>query len=451
MTLLKSPVWVPAAAFALVSMSGCSEQPGDQRDETEALIEIDWWHSMGGALGEEVDAIAHGFNATQSRYRINAIFKGGYTETMNGAVAAYRAGEQPHIVQIFEVGTATMMAAEGAIYPVWQLMQDMHLPLEPDDYLPAVLAYYADSQGRLVSMPFNSSTPVLYFNKDAFEKAGLDPLTPPATWPQLEQQASILLQSGVGCGFTTGWQSWVQLENFGAWHNIPFATRSNGFDGLDTRLLINQEAHVRHIAQLAQWHEKGIFEYGGQSSQSSTKFYNGDCAIYMNSSAAYAGIEENVKAFEFGVGFLPYWPDLIEAPQNSIIGGASLWTFQGHSRAEYQGIAGFFAYLTSSEVQARWHQSTGYLPVTFAAYERTRADGFYQRNPGTDVGIKQLTRNPPTVHSKGLRFGNFVQIRDAINAELEAVWAGKKSAQEALDEAVARGNAFLRKFERANR
>ena len=443
--------WLPAAALALVTLSGCTEQPTHDRSDANGLIEIDWWHSMGGALGEEVDSIAQGFNASQPQFRINAIFKGGYSETMNGAVAAFRAGEQPHIVQIYEVGTATMMAAEGAIYPVWQLMRDMEVPLESADYLPAILAYYADSQGRLISMPFNSSTPVVYYNKGAFKKAGLDPLTPPATWPQLEQQVSQLLQSGMACGFTTAWQSWVQIENFGTWHNIPFATRSNGFDGLDTELLINREAHVKHIAQLARWQEKRIFVYGGRSSQSSTQFYNGDCAIYMNSSAAYAGIQENVTTFEFGVGFLPYWPDLIEEPQNSIIGGASLWTFRGHGRAEYEGIAQFYAYLTSREVQARWHQSTGYLPVTFAAYELTQADGFYQRNPGTEVAIKQLTRNSPTAHSRGLRFGSFVQIRDTINAELEAVWAGKKSAREALDEAVERGNVLLRRFEHANR
>ena len=171
----------------------------------------------------------------------------------------------------------------------------------------------------------------------------------------------------------------------------------------------------------------------------------------MGSSASYSGIKENVTDFEFGVGFLPYWPDLVEEPQNSIIGGASLWTFRGHSKMEYEGIARFFSYLASPQIQSLWHQSTGYLPVTFAAYEQTRAEGFYERNPGTDVAIRQLTRNPPTAHSKGLRFGSFVQIRDVINSELEAVWVGKKSAREALDEAVARGNVLLRKFERANR
>ncbi|MEZ5856503.1 MAG: sn-glycerol-3-phosphate ABC transporter substrate-binding protein UgpB [Hyphomicrobiaceae bacterium] len=416
-----------------------------------AVTEIQWWHAMGGKLGEKVNAIAKGFNDSQKDYKVTPVYKGNYTETMTGAIAAFRAKKQPHIVQVFEVGTASMMAAKGAIYPVYQLMADNKIPFDPKDYLSAVTGYYSDSNGNMLSMPFNSSTPVLYYNKTLFKKAGLDPETPPKTWPELESFAKKLQASGVKCGFTTGWQSWIQLENLSAWHNVPFGTKSNGFDGLDTEFKFNAPLHVKHISKMAEWQKSKVFDYGGRRSDSAPKFYTQECAMYMNSSAAQAGIKANAKNFEFGVGQLPYWPDVSGAPQNSIIGGATLWVLKGHPAADYKGVGAFFKYLSSPAVQADWHQFTGYLPITLAAYDLTKKQGFYQKNPGTDVSIKQMTGKAPTANSRGLRFGNFVQIRDIINEELEGVWAGKKTAKAALDSAVTRGNELLRKFEAANK
>ncbi len=413
----------------------------------EARTTIEWWHAMGGALGEKVNKIAADFNAMQDEYELKAVYKGNYTETMTAAIAAFRAGNPPHIVQIFEVGTATMMAAKGAIYPVYQLMADAGEPFDQNAYLQAVIGYYTTPEGKMLSMPFNSSTPVLYYNKDAFRKAGLDPEKPPRTWPELVEYARKTQAAGYPCGFTTAWQSWVQIENFSAWHNLPLGTRENGFGGLDTELVFNKTYVVQHIANMGEWQKTKIFDYGGRRGDAAPKFYNQECVMYMQSSAGYAGIKANVKDFEFGIAFLPYYPDVEGAPQNTIIGGASLWVLRGHPAEEYRGVAKFFSYLSSPEVQAWWHQQTGYLPITTAAYELTKKQGFYEKNPGTDVAIRQLNYKPPTENSKGLRFGNFVQIRDIINEELEAVWAGQKSAQEALDSAVARGNKLLRQFE----
>ncbi len=412
-----------------------------------AQTTIEWWHAMGGALGERVEKIAADFNAMQNEFQVKPVYKGNYTETMTAAIAAFRAGQPPHIVQIFEVGTATMMAAKGAVYPVYQLMADAGEPFDQNAYLQAVIGYYTTPEGRMLSMPFNSSTPVLYYNKTAFAKAGLDPERPPKTWPELVEYAGKLQAAGIPCGFTTGWQSWVQIENFSAWHNLPLGTKQNGFGGLDTELVFNKTYVVQHIANMGEWQKTKVFNYGGRRGDSAPLFYNQECAMYMQSSAAYAGVKANVKDFEFGIAFLPYYPDVEGAPQNTIIGGASLWVLQGHSDEDYRGVAKFFSYLSSPEVQAWWHQETGYLPITTAAYDLTREQGFYEKNPGTDTAIKQLNFKPPTENSKGLRFGNFVQIRDIINEELEAVWAGEKTAQAALDSAVARGNRLLRQFE----
>ncbi|MFP4327737.1 MAG: sn-glycerol-3-phosphate ABC transporter substrate-binding protein UgpB [Paracoccaceae bacterium] len=418
-----------------------------------AQTEIQWWHAMGGELGEKLEAIVDGYNASQSDYRVVPSFKGTYGETMTAAIAAFRAREQPAIVQVFEVGTGTMMAAEGAIYPVYQLMSDMEEPFDPSEYLPSVVGYYTDTDGNMLSMPFNSSTPIVYYNKDVFEKAGLDPETPPKTWGELEAFSRQIIDSGAAsCGFTSGWISWVQLENFSAWHNQPIGTLENGFGGLGTELTVNGPVQVKHWENMARWQEEDIFQYGGPvgGNDAPPKFYTQECAIYMNSSASQAGVVANATEFEVGYGMLPYYDDVEGAPQNSIIGGATLWVMAGRPEAEYKAVADFFTYLSSPEVQAKWHQETGYLPITQAAWDLSAEQGYYEANPGTDVSIKQMTLNEPTPNSKGLRFGSYVQIRSIIDEEFQALLSGDKTAQEALDALVARGNVLLREFEAAN-
>ncbi|MEZ5846814.1 MAG: sn-glycerol-3-phosphate ABC transporter substrate-binding protein UgpB [Geminicoccaceae bacterium] len=414
----------------------------------EAKTQVQWWHAMSGVNNERVDRIAADFNASQEEYEVVPTYKGNYTETMTAAVAAFRAGEQPHIVQVFEVGTATMMAAEGAVYPVYQLMEDAGEPFDQSKYLPAVVSYYTNTDNQLLSLPFNSSTPVMWYNKDAFAAAGLDPEAPPATWQELGEAARALRESGLPCGFSAGWQSWVLVENMSAWHDQPMATMANGFGGTGTEFEFQKNAIVpKLIARIAEWQKDKTFDYGGRRGDSLPKFTTGECGMWMNSSAYYGSIKEQA-AFEFGIAMLPYDSEVVDAPQNSIIGGATLWVLQGGEPEAYKGVAKFFTYLSSPEVQAWWHQETGYVPITTAAAELSREQGFYEKNPGTDIAIKQLSLNEPTDNSKGVRFGNFVQIRDVINEELEAVWAGSKAPQAALDEAAERGDDLLRKFER---
>ena len=388
------------------------------------------------------------FNATQSDYEVVPVYKGNYTETMTAAVAAFRARKHPHIVQVFEVGTATMMSAKGAIYPVEQMMNDAGEPFDKSTYLPAVISYYQTSEGQLLSMPFNSSTPVLWYNKDAFAKAGI--AAAPKTWPEMESTSKKLMDAGYKCGFSFGWQSWVMIENFSAWHNLPTGTKENGFTGLDTEFTFNNAAVKNHLANLGKWQQSKVFDYGGRRGDSLPKFTNGECPMWINSSAYYGSIKKQAK-FAFGQAMLPYYPDVAKSPQNSIIGGATLWVLSGHKKDEYKGAAKFMTYLSSAEVQSWWHQETGYVPITTPAYELSKANGFYEKNPGTDTAIQQLSLNQPTANSRGLRYGSFVQIRDIINEEMEAIWNGSKTAEKAVDDAATRGNKLLRKFEKANR
>jgi len=415
----------------------------------QAQTEIQWWHSMGGALGERVKAIADKFNASQKDFAVVPVYKGSYPVSMTAAIAAFRAKNPPHIVQVYEVGTATMMAAKGAIVPVAEVMKDSGAKFDPKAYLPTVTGYYTDLQGNMLSLPFNSSTALFYINKDAFKKAGLPPVAP-KTWKELRAAADKLKAAGQECVYTTSWPSWVHVENFSAWHNVPIGTKQNGMGGFDTVFEFNSPLHVRHVQMLADMAKQGLFTYAGRTSQGDAKFSGGECAMFTGSASAIGGIKKAGKV-DWSVNFLPYHDDVKGAPQNSIIGGASLWVMAGKPKGDYKGVAKFLAFLSLPETQVEWHTGTGYVPITLAAYEQTRKSGFYDQNPGFDMAIKQLTLHNPTANSKGLRFGNFVEIRDIIKEELEAAFSGKKTAKAALDDAVARGNDSLRKFEAANK
>ena len=414
-----------------------------------AQTEVIWWHSMGGALGEWVNDLAKGFNDKQTEYKVTAVYKGTYDESMTAGIAAFRAGNAPHILQVFEVGTATMMASKGAIKPVSQLMKEAGAKFDPKAYVEAVAGYYTAPNGDMMSLPFNSSTTVLHYNKDAFKAAGLDPNTPPTTWPELILAAAKLKASGHACPFTASWQGWTQLENFSAWHNVEFATQRNGFSGMGARLNTSSPLHVRHVENLANMAQQGLFVYKGRGNKADATFVSGECAMNTASSSLLAGVKRNAK-FAAGVGTLPYYPEVAGAPQNTVIGGASLWVMSGRKPAEYKGVAAFFNYLSDPEVQAASHQRTGYLPITKAAFDLTEKSGFYKQNPGYDIPVTQMIRKV-TDKSRGIRLGNFVQIRAIYDEELEQIWAGKKTAKEGLDAAKKRGDELLERFQKANR
>jgi sn-glycerol 3-phosphate transport system substrate-binding protein len=414
-----------------------------------AQVEIQWWHSMSGQLGEWLGGLAKGFNDSQKEYKVVPVFKGTYPESFAAAIAAFRAGNAPHILQVFEVGTASMMASKGAIVPVDQVMKTAGVKFDSSVYVPAVAGYYTAPNGQMLSLPFNSSTTVFHYNKDAFRAAGLDPESPPKTWPEVALAAAKLKASGHKCPFTTSWQSWTQLESFSAWHNVEFATKRNGFNGLDTRLAITTPLHVRHIENLANMSKQGLFVYKGRNNSADATYISGECAMVTGSSALYGAVQRNAR-FKGGIGALPYYPDVTGAPQNTVIGGASLWAMSGKKPEEYKGIAAFYRYLSDPQVQAKSHQDTGYLPITSAAFKITEDSGFYKKNPGTDVSVTQMIRKT-TDKSRGIRLGNFVQIRTIADEELEQVWAGKKSAQEGLEAIKKRGDVELEKFEKANK
>ncbi|WP_200901913.1 sn-glycerol-3-phosphate ABC transporter substrate-binding protein UgpB [Microvirga vignae] len=414
-----------------------------------AQTEIHWWHAMTGANNEVINKLADEFNNAQKDYKVVVSYKGTYADTLNAGIAAFRAGNAPHILQVFEVGTATMMGAKGAVKPVYQLMAEAGEKFDPKAYLPAITGYYSTAKGEMLSFPFNSSSMVMWINKDELKKAGVNEI--PKTWPDVFAAAKKLKAAGhETCGFSNAWATWANIEQFSAWHNLPMATKANGLDGFDTEMKFNSPTHVKHLQNLVDLQKDKTYDYSGRDSKSEGRFTSGECAIFLNSSGFYGNVKANAK-FDYTSVPMPYYPDVQGAPQNSIIGGASLWVMGGKSADEYKGIAKFFAFLSDTDRQAKLHQESGYLPITKAAYEKTKASGFYEKNPVLETPLKELTNKEPTENSRGLRFGNMVQIRDVISEEIEAALAGQKPAKDALDAAVSRSNQILRQFERTVR
>jgi len=293
-----------------------------------AQTEIEFWHAFTGRLGELVAEQVDTFNASQSDYKVVASHKGNYSETLNAGIAAFRAGEQPDILMVFEVGTATMMAARGAVKPVHEVMAAAGADFDQSKYIGSVKGYYTSPDGNMLSLPFNSSTPVLWVNRDKLSEAGIDPDTDLSTWEKVSAVLDELKAAGVDCPLTTAWQSWIHLENFSAYHNTPFATKENGFAGTDTELAFNGPAQVTHIGAMGDWARDGKFIYAGRRNEGGANFRAGECAFFTESSAGYAGISSEAE-FDFEVRPLPYWEAVVSEPQNTIIGGASLWVMEG--------------------------------------------------------------------------------------------------------------------------
>lgn len=410
-----------------------------------AVTKIEWWHAMTGTNNDVVVKLANDFNASQKDYQIVPTFKGNYYDTLNAGIAAFRAGHPPGILQVVEVGTATMMAAKGAVKPVYQLMKEEGEPFDPHAYLPAIAGYYSTLKGQMLSLPYNSSSMIMWVNLDALKQAGI--AAPPKTWPEVFADATKLHATHPTCGFSMAWGSWGTIEQFSAWHNLPIGTKANGMDGWDTRFVFNNPVEIRFWSDLVKLQKNKIFDYSGRTNTGEGRFTSGECPMFMTSSGFYPNVKAHAK-FKYTAVEMPYYPDVKGAPQNSIIGGASLWVMGGQTPEQYKGIAKFFAFLSNTDRQVYLHEVSGYLPITKAAYEKTEASGFYKKNPILQVPLKELTNKPPTKNSRGLRFGDMVKLRTIWAEEFEAALAGKKSPKAALDEAVARGNQVLRQFQR---
>ncbi|WP_269584204.1 extracellular solute-binding protein [Roseibium sp. Sym1] len=406
-----------------------------------AATDISWWHAMGGRLGEVVVDIANGYNESQDACQITPVFKGTYEETLTAGIAAFRAGEQPNILQVFDAGAATIIGAKGAVIPAQDILEGAGVAFNIEDYIDGVRYFYADSDGKMIGMPFNSSTPILYTNEEALEKAGVEA---PKTWEEFQEIAPKLKDAGY-VPLAQSHLPWIFTENFKSRHNLQFATNNNGYDGAKDTKLVFGEPIKNHFTAVKGWLDDGLFGYYGTGwGDNQTPFNEGKVAMWLGSSGSFGGISKTVE-FPFSATYLPYWDAVDGAGTGTFIGGAALFAMSGKPDEENKCSASFFQYLTSPEVQYMWHKETGYVPITNAAYELAKKDGHYDRNPAAEIGIKQLTL-PGGEWTKGYRMGFYVQIRDVMNREYGKLLTGETSVEDAFNTIEEEGNKLLERF-----
>src|SRR5256885_6116444 len=338
-----------------------------------AVTELQWWHAMTGGNNDVIVKLANDFNASQSEYKVVPTYKGGYADPMNAGIAAFRAGNAPHIREVVEAGTATMMAATGAVKPVHVMMKEAGEKFDSNAYLSGITGYYSTDKGEMLSLPFNSSSTVMWINKDALKKAGIAEI--PKTWPEVFEAAKKLKKDHPTCGFSNAWVTWVNLEQLSAWHNQPLSSKANGLDGFDTVLEFNHDLQVKHLQNLIELQKDKTYDYSGRTNTGEGRFTSGECPIFLTSSGFFGNVRANAK-FDFGNAPMPYYPDQKGAPQNSIIGGASLWVMGGKKPEEYKGVARFFTFLSATDREAKGLKKSTYFPVSkadIAIHKRLRS------------------------------------------------------------------------------
>ena len=439
---LMTRILLGATALAL-TLTG----PATAQDRTQ----FEYWYGLSGQLGEMVQATCDRFNESQSDYEIKCVGQEGYAQAVQNTIAAFRAGQQPTLVQAYDAGTADLMMS-GEFYPVQKMMSDFGIEIDWSNYFPGISNYYAASNGELFSMPFNSSTPVLYYNKDHYEAAGIDKA--PETWEEFDANLQKLKDSGQDCPYAYSPDSWIDLEQFSMAHNLPIASKSNGYDGLDAELVFNTTKHVQHMEDVKRWLDAGLLQIRTDQSGVNARdsFATGDCSNYFGSIASHQTVTNVADpAMNWDVTMIPIYEGTER--HNTVVGGASLWVLSGKTEDEYRGAAAYLKFLATPESEKFWSSNTGYIPVTKTGFEQLKAEGFYDAAPykGREIALKSLTYTEPNELTRGIRLGSFIQIRAEWLSEVEAALAGQKSMQEALDTAAERGNQALAKFARTYR
>ncbi len=424
------------AALAVLATAGAA---------SAEKTKFEYWYGLTGDLGKVVLETCNRFNASQDQYEAVCVGQDGYEKAVQNTIAAFRAKQHPTLLQSFDAGTADLMLS-GQFYPVHQMMKDFDITIDWANYFPGIANYYSSSKGDFVSMPFNSSTPVYYFNKEQFEKAGITEA--PLTWEGMEAAFKALKASGQECAYAYAPDSWIDLEQFSMAHNVPVASNNNGYDGLDSELLFNTTAHVKHMEDVQRYIADGYAQVRTPQSGKSARdsFVEGECSVFFSSIADHNTVHKLKPAFAWDVQMIPVYEGTER--HNTVVGGASLWVLAGKSDDEYKAAAAYLAFLATPESEEFWVSNTGYIPVTKAGYQALLDKGFYNAEPykNRDLALKSLTFTEPGPLTRGIRLGSFIQIRAEWKAEVEAALAGQKTMKEALDTAVARGNDHLKRF-----
>lgn len=410
--------------------STASSTAAPTTDTKKEPVKVVWWHSMSGELGKAVDKLVADFNASQKNVQVEAIFQGTYDESINKMKAAMDTKSGPSLIQVYEIGSRFMIDSK-AITPMQKFIDADKFDLSQ---LEENITSYYSMDGKLNSMPFNTSNPILYYNKDMFKAAGLDPEKPPVTYEDIQVAAKALAKDGkFGSSFAIyGWF----FEQFFANQGAEYLNNGNGRTSPATESLVNSDAGVK---TLTWWKEmidaKTMTNLGRKSDDTKKAFAAGQIAMTLDSTASLRGIVSAAEGkFQVGTGFLPKPADAKEG--GVVVGGASLYILNNKTEAEQQGAWEFIKFLTSPESQAYWHVNTGYFPITKKAYDQQIVKDNLAKYPQFKTAIDQLHATKANKATQGAVMGIFPEARQVVEGAIEEALNGKKSPKDALDGAA---------------
>ncbi len=408
-----------------------------------AATEVRIWHAMTGVPAETFAAIVERFNTEQKNYHVELEYKGDDKTTTAAGIAALKSHAGPDLLQVTDVQSGELLAVKNSTRALYEI-----LPLAKskdfDFFLPAAVMFMKDERNRLRAFPLEASVPVLLYNKNVYAKYGVPTDQPPATWRDLQKQLIAIQDVGRGmkCSYTSSDQAWIHIENLGALHGEAIATKNNGLDGPNATLTFNDLLHVRHIAMMTSWVKSDLYVPKGHGEEGDARFASGECGVLTTASGSLGDIRKAAK-FEIGVAPLPFYEEGARQPVNTLVGGSALWAIEGRSHDVYNGIATFLAYLVTPVVAAEWHQKTGSLPWTSAAWIASERTGFYDKLPGL-AGIMKGAATSLSAATRGVRLPHYDKVRAVMDAQLDAVWSGQKPPKLGLDDAVRLGDIAMK-------
>lgn len=429
MTLLLSVSFLYAAG----------EQESAVVDES-AEVTIEFWHAMSGDRIDLIQGIVDDFMAENPNITVEVQYAGSYNDTLNKVISASKAGNAPSVFHSYEIGTLGMINS-GMTVAIDDLAAKFDMEIPWDDFFVPVQSYYK-YQGKHYSMPFNSSTPLVYYNKTLFEKAGLDPENPPRTFSDIRDAAVALKKSGIDTPITWNLHSWY-FEEMHCLQDAPFVNNSNGRgEELPTKVLFNGEAGNKILDWWIGMYNDGLFmDVGPGWSNHRAAFGSGEAAMIMSSSSDVNLLTKSLseKGWELGTGYLPR-PE--GADGGVAIGGGSLWMTSNHTPEEELAALKLVTYISSDEPQKAWHKGTGYFPVRKTAMTELEEEGWFEENPNYRTAFDQLLDSPETLNTAGSLLGVFPETRAIIQSKIQECYAGKPVST-ALDEAAAQVNDLI--------
>jgi len=344
----------------------------------------------------------------------------------------------PHLALFDQDDAMEMFDSRPRFRPLHQVMATGKQRFELKHFYPQIFDAVDDIAGRMQALPLALSLPVLFYNKAAFTKAGLDPEEPPKTWWEVQEVAGKLRDAGSKCPLTSSRFAWVHVENVASQHNEPLVVKS----GKQDQLALNNLVNVKHMALLTSWQKSFYFIYSGPGREGDERFAQGECAMLTGESALYARLVKQQPGIPFGVAVLPHYDDVYGArPSHVLPDGAALWVLAADKKPEQAVIARFIAFLMKPEVQRDWVRATGFLPMSPAAVQALRDSG---GNPQLLAQAEARLSMPKrdAARTKHAEFGRS-RIRNILNEEIEFVWGNQKPPKAALDSAVARAAPVL--------